>query len=203
TKNAGRSLGLRALQAAAAISGPIPEGSPMVSASAFMAAANNAAAAAAQMRGSAPHDLGLVPQFLRVGLAQFFEARAAFLRLLLFEDELGNPVVAGNARAADTDELHAALGVAHLCCATLLRRLDGVGPVGRQFGFEHAAEIAHRHVDHALDQFARAFAAAVAVANLLRLLPALGQEPSAVTLRNDEDHLLQHIFGRSRLLAAL
>src|SRR5690606_20711990 len=111
------------------------------------------------------------------------------------EYELGNPVFIDLPGAPHSAQFDAAVGLARFGGAAGLCRLDLILPFRRQFRLQHPAEIADRDVDHLLGKVHGAFATVDAASHRFRLAHALAHDGPALTFGDDEDHLLQQIFG--------
>lgn len=75
-------------------------------------------------------------------------------------------------------------------------------PLFRQFGRQNPSKILDRHVPHGGRESHGLVAARITLARGFSLGLALAGDGIALRFRNDEDHLLQEIFRRYRLVAA-
>ena len=173
-----------------AISGPMPDGSPTVSAS------GGISCLAHGRLGSALDDLRLLRAARRRISCSSSSPFLSSSPPSLWNTNWATRSSDTSRRRADADELDAALGLAHGGGAAELGGLDLLGPVRRQLRREHAAEVAHRHVDQALGELPRGLAAGEALRAWPRLRacacrawrrarsPARRRSPAAACIRS-------------------
>src|SRR5690606_35301050 len=116
--------------------------------------------------------------------------------LLALEYQTRDVIVGHLARAADADELYAALGLADRCRTAGAKLFDLILPVRWKLRPKEAAQVAHSYVKLALGQFVRVLTAVETVAHGLRLLLALTKRAGTFGSRNHKDELVECVFRR-------
>ena len=173
-----------------AISGPTPDGSPTVRAS---------GASAVWLHACGAGQRSTMRAFSRSSATYFLLSSSPFLSSLRLRSEntsLRDAVVGHLAARADADELDAAIGLAHGGRAAGLGVLDlsaqsggscGASTRPRSRTVTSIRPLANcRVVSQLVKRCAHGFGLAL----------ALAERGCALARRHDEDHLLQHVFGR-------